>query len=487
MGSPTDRAGGFRVPEKPRARPTSGLARVRRPKPIRDRPRILLLNPPRYRGINVVRMYRAEYLFVDDNPLPPIDLAYFAAAARGHADVMLLDAHGEALEDEAAYRRIEEFAPDVLLVRGVLDILEHDLALAKRYKRARPETLVVLNCRGALDAEQSVFQEMPFLDGFARGEIDAFAEPLSSFASLADIVGMSVPGAPDTTIRVVPDLDAHPFPDLDALPPLWGSGYRLPYYGVDSGYLLVASRGCPYACTYCMVGGIDGRPFRYRRRDPENVVEELAMIRARFGIRDLYVWDEIFTNPHGQRVSERIAERGIDVRWLCEGKPDLVRAPMLATMKRAGCGAIYYGIESGDDAILTDIEKGHTRRDAARAIALTKAASITSAAYVMVGFPNETWASYLRTLEFLFETQPDLVRYCFLVPYPSTVLHRDMAERGLLVFDRPNLDRRISQHRTTTVSLRSHRLSPASLWVMDFAFKQIFADELARVPRARLG
>lgn len=477
---------GFRPPEKKRARRTLPLI-DRDPiapsgRAPRDRPRILLYNPPPYRGINVVRIYRSEYLFVQDNPIPPIDLGYFAAAAKGEADVAVLDANVEALDEAEALRRFEAFAPTLVVVRGVVSLLEHELAVARRYREAHPHVKIVLSCRGAIDAEAALFAQLPFLDGFARGEIDAFAEDLARSGAPEGIRGMSVPGALSTEVRVVEDLDRFPIPDLDAMPPSWGTGYRFPYYGVASGYFMLTSRGCAYPCTYCMVGGIDGRPFTYRKRDPENVVEEAELLRDRFGVRDFYVFDEIFTSPHGERVCERLLERGVRARFVCEGKPDLVSAPMLSTLARAGCRAIYYGVESGDDGILRDVHKGHDSADCRRAIRLTKEAGICAAAYVVLGFPSESWRTFARSVRFLLETEPDLIRYCFLVPYPVTVLHEEMISRGLLDPDRARLDRRISPLHDAGIALRTSHLGPTSLRAMDFLFKQIFAPELERAP-----
>ena len=450
----------------------------------REAPRILLLNPPRFEGITVFRMFRSEYLFVEGNNIPPMDLAYFASAARGIATIAIVDANAEDLSEDETYARIDAFGPDVIVTKGIIDVLDHELRVPLRYRRDHPHVQVVLACRGAVGCEARLFEEIPDLDAIACGEIDAFAEDIADGLALSDIEGMSTPDRIAGFVRVVEDLDRHPLPDLEVMPALWGSAYRLPYYGVRSGYFLVSSRGCPYTCTFCMVGGVDDRPFRYRRRDPKNVVEEVELIGKRFGLRDFYVLDEIFTSTHGQAVSEAFVSAGLDLHWLCEGKPDLVTRPILDAMRAGGCKAIYYGIESGDDAILSEVQKGHTVTQARRALDLTTRAGIQTAAYVMVGFPGESWASYLRTIAFLMDTRPDFIRYGFLAPYPITVLHRQMREAGLLTFDREAFDRRISPFHDASISMRSRHLGPAELRAMDFVFKQIFAAELLAAPAA---
>lgn len=475
---------------KPEPAPRQGLPVMRaapaappRPEATRDWPRVFLLNPSRYEGIPVVRLYRSEYLYVQGNQVPAMDLGYFAAAAKGRAHLALVDANGANLSVEDVVDGMEEFAPDVIVQKGVLNILEHDLAAAREYKRRHPHVKIVLSCRGCIGAEERVFEEFPFLDAIARGEVDAFARDIAAHPDLDGIVGLALPGKPTNVVRVVEELDEVPMPDLELLPKLWYDGFNIGYYGVPSGYFLTTSRGCPYGCTYCMVGGIEGRPFRYRRRSPDNVAEEVRLLRDRHGVNDFYVFDEIFTMPgHGERVCERWLSEGLRPAWVCEGKPDLVEPEMLRLMKRAGCVAIYYGVESGDDEILAAVDKGHVTADALRAVRLTREAGIMAGSYVMLGFPGETWRSYLRTARFLFEAEPELVRYDFLLPYPVTIIHREMAEAGLLDFVRKDLDRRISPHHDSEIRIRSKHLSPGVLRTMDQLIKLGFVDELTRSP-----
>lgn len=453
--------------------------------------RILLLNPPRYRGIPVVRVFRSEYLYVEGNIVPPVDLAYFAAGARDRAQVRIVDANVEDLDQRQCLERIEAFAPDVIVVKGVLNILEHDLAAVLQHKRRCPRTRVILSCRGVFGVEARIFDEFPDLDGIAAGEVDAFSEDicdLSDLEALGSIEGMSVPDGISGTVRVVHDLERHPHPDLEALPPLWHTGYRLPYGGAKSGYYLVAARGCPFSCTFCNVGGLPSRSFTYRRRDPASVVEEVRFLRKRFGIGDFFVFDENFTMPgHCEQICERLLNEDARPAFTCEGKPGLVNRSMLELLARSGCRGLFYGIESGDQGILAEINKGHDLSQARQAIRWTKQASLLAGAYVVLGFPQETWATFFRTVGFLFETAPEMIRYDFLLPYPGTSLHRQMRMEGLLGragFDRTTLDRRTSPDHRTKIPLSSRALSPRELMVMDRLFKEIFAEELCRAPVA---
>ncbi len=458
----------------------TAAAPVVRTKPSSDKPRVVLLNPPPFQGIPVVRIYRSEYLFVQGNNIPPVDLGYCAARLAGRAEVLFIDANAEGLSSDQVLERVRDFRPDVIMLKGVRNILAHELDVPGRYKAERPEVKVVLSCRGSVDNESHVFDKFPWLDGFARGELDAFAQDVVSGMAFSSIEGMSVPGKLSTTTRTVSDLNEYPSPEM---PALWHTGYKFPYYGVASGYYCLTARGCPYQCTFCMVGGAVDRPFRYRRRNPENVIEELKRAKVTHGLRDFYFFDEIFTMPgQTEKVCELMIRENLNLSWTCEGKPDLVRPEMLALMKRAGCAAIYFGVESGDEKILIDVKKGHTSAHARQAVKMTQAAGILAGTYVTVGFPNETWQTYLSTVRFLLDAGPDMIRYGFLTPYPITTLHREMKDAGLIIDGLDGSDRRISPFHDSEIPLKTRNLSPASLKMMDFLMKHAFSTELARTP-----
>ncbi len=472
------------------ASPSPLTSAAPRPQRTKDLPRVLLLNPPRYRGIPVSRFYRSEYLFVDEHAIPSTDLAYFAAAAKGKAHLALIEANAEDLSNEEVVRRMEEFKPDIIVTKALVNVLEHDLTTSMEYKRRNPHVKIVMCSRSSLGTEQALFEQFPLLDGIARGEVDAFAGDICANTELDGIPGLSRPGTPATLIRVVENLDEHPIPAFEMMPKVWyrgamsgkTKGFSSLYYGIPSGYYVISSRGCPYTCTYCMTGGIHGRPFRWRKRSPENIVEEAKQL-WKYGIRDFYFYDEIFTMPgHAEVVSEKLAQTGLDFHFVCDGKPDLVTLPMLKLMKRAGAIAVYYGVESGDEQILREVEKGHTADDALRAISFTREANILAGAYVMLGFPSDSIHTILRTAAFLLRARPDMIRYGFLMPYPVTVLHDEMVKAGLLDFKPQAIDRHINPNHDAGISHSSNVLSPSMLKMVDRMFRLAFATELARSP-----
>ena len=83
-------------------------------------------------------------------------------------------------------------------------------------------------------------------------------------------------------LRAVFDLDELPFPDKALF------YEKVPYF--SSVYTIMASRGCPFSCSYCINNSlrkIYDNPRKYwRKRSIENVIEELRIALEKWDYKD---------------------------------------------------------------------------------------------------------------------------------------------------------------------------------------------------------
>lgn len=386
--------------------------------------KVLLLNPPRYNNTPVVRLFRAEYL-LNYTIAPPMDLAYFSSAVKNQnkdIDITLIDANGENLDEFEVLKRIIEFNPDIIITKGVLNIIEHDLKIPKIYKEINPNVKIILNSRTVIGFEEFIKKEFPFVDAILTGELDAYAR---FFCNNVDETIQSLKENPATL--VLKNLDENPIPDIDILPNIWYFGYHARPY-CRSGYFLTAARGCVFKCSYCPTGGIVNAPFFYRFRSIENIIDEIKELKER-GIRDFFFFDEIFTIPkRAEKISQEIIKERLDITWGCEGMVKFVNKDMLYLMKKAGCRCVYYGIETADENVLKKINKPQSYEEMYRAIKLTKKLGIKVGLYLMTGLPGHSWRSFIKTLKLVLTTNPDSFGTSILSPYPGTTIYRDYFE-----------------------------------------------------------
>jgi len=382
--------------------------------------RILLITPPRFQGIPVSRLERVEG--PDKNVIcPPLDLAYLSAiikkSSKSHT-VKIIDANAENLTYREFKKQVFKFFPDTVIIKGVINTLQHDLKIAKDYKAYNPEAKVILSSFTCLGIRKWILNRYKFIDGFAAGELEAFAEDISSGTKLEMISGMSTRKKYDTEIRIIERLDELPYPDWDALP-------RVNYVaapGILPWFMLFSSKGCPWGrCSFCLLGGNIKRAFKYRTRNHISVVDELELLIQKMRLKSFLFFDATFTAPgHSELICSEMITRGIDIPWICNGRVDMINKKMLELMSRAGCIEVTYGVETANDNVLRCINKGFNAHDVKKAFKLTRQAGIEPGANIMLGLPGESWHSFWKTILFILRLNPRYVIFTIAVPYPGT-------------------------------------------------------------------
>ena len=123
------------------------------------------------------------------------------------------------------------------------------------------------------------------------------------------------------------------------------------------------------------------------------------------------------------QICELLLKKGYkELRWRVVTHVRSVTPELLRLMYRAGCRNIYYGVESGDPAILQAMEKRVGLDDVRRAFRDTWHAGIKPEASFLLGFPGDTETSIQRTLEFSREIKPFLATFHVFVPFPGIPL-----------------------------------------------------------------
>ena len=89
-------------------------------------------------------------------------------------------------------------------------------------------------------------------------------------------------------------------------------------------------------------------------------------------------------------------------------------------MVRNGCECVNLGVESVDDIVLKGIHKGITSFEMKEAISKIKSKGLKIKIYLICGLPFEPENIVQQTIDFIKETEPDLVSIFTFVPYPGT-------------------------------------------------------------------
>jgi len=347
-----------------------------------------------------------------DGVMPPLGLLYLAAALKkaGHAEVSLLHIALEGLDQAGLELEIARRRPDVVGISAMTSEAVSMHAAAAAAKKAGVRLVVaggahptayVAECLGDANIDAVVRNE---------GEL-TFPELLAAHerkAGFGDVKGVSFrrgDGIVNNPPReFIEDLDSLPMPAWDLAemdryrefvphsPMLYGRRYMSVF----------TSRGCPFRCTFCH--NIFGK--RFRAHSPARVLEELRLLKEKYGVENIEVADDVFNLDRARAAAV--------MRGLINGLPKLslffgngLRAELLDEelvdlFAKAGVKYVCAAVETASPRLREQIKKNADLERLRAAVKLLVKKRIFVNAFVMMGFPGETLRELLLTARYLW-------------------------------------------------------------------------------------
>ncbi len=391
----------------------------------------LLINPPTGKYIRDDRC-QVPADAISSALRAPMDLLYYATILeeRGY-DCLLRDYPAEGLGPDSYAADLADWRPDLIVASITTPTLDRDLACLEQAKRALPGVLTVAKGAHLAVADLPVMRACPALDAAVRQESEKAIAELAEGRELAAIEGITwrrgseiVQNGPRAPIA---DLDWLPLPDRRLL------NNRL-YVRPDTGEpqaTILASRGCPNDCVFCLVKVVSGRAIC--QRSPESIVRELRSCVGDHGISNFYFRADTFTwrRPWVIELCDRIIASGLKINWVTNSRVNTLDEGMLAKMKAAGCWMLGLGIESGSAEILKRIRKGITKDQAVQAAAICRRHGIKTYGFYMIGFPWDDERTVAETVDFAKRVGTDFVEFHTAYPFPGTEFYDVAREFGL--------------------------------------------------------
>jgi anaerobic magnesium-protoporphyrin IX monomethyl ester cyclase len=193
------------------------------------------------------------------------------------------------------------------------------------------------------------------------------------------------------------------------------------------------SISCPFHCEFCCVK--DFYRSEYCQRATELVAGDIASA-VKLGVTNFKLMDELFAieNRGVHAVCDRLIAEGLgsEISIWAYARIDTVNEKLLKKMRAAGVRWLAYGIESGNQEIRKEVDKGNFSNQKVRdVIRMTKEADINALGNYMFGFWEDDLASMRETLDLAQELNCEYANlYCMTV-YPGSRLYDEMRTRGV--------------------------------------------------------
>jgi radical SAM superfamily enzyme YgiQ (UPF0313 family) len=363
---------------------------------------VLALNP--YFGTSTAAM----------GVFPPTGLEYIAAGMKDHVGkITLLD-----LRYEKAFQNAETLSA---FIREEIDLLCISIQWAGQFpdvcefiSRLPAEVPTIVGGYKATLEVEAIFERCPNVDMVGRGEGEEIVRQVVDGVPPGEILGLSYRengSVVHNPNHELPDIAGLAFPDRSLRRHEYyyrQHGMRLSHRTFDT---VLTTRGCPFKCKFCTFSlNPLGQKRQYTERPLESVIEELKSVTADIV---LFSDDNIFTNPkRAEQLCDLIIANGLQKTYIVQARIDVARhRRLLEKAQQAGFKVFLLGIESPDDRILTQLQKGITQKEIRESLAILGQYDFYLHGYFIYGNIGETEQEMLYIPQFAKEIGLDSISF----------------------------------------------------------------------------
>lgn len=382
----------------------------------------LVFNPFAYKlheeNLRIVQKYFGLF--------PPLSLTWVAGIAEraGH-EVILIDSRTLGLSVQQTIDKLKRFKPDILGFMMTTYMYRETLGWIEEIKKAIKVPVMVGGYNLRIYPQESIIPKaIDFgVVNSALVTLPRLLEELSSDRCYENVPGLVYKNGDEiiqTPSPPLEDFNDYPFPARHLLPNELYAEFPTERRNFT---VMVTSKGCPRGCTFCEAGKT---PYQPRRADL--IVAEIEECISRFGIHEIDIFDYEFLidRKRTMTICQEIISRNLDVIWACRARIDSIDDELLQQMFAAGCRRIYFGIESGDQAVLDALNKGITVEQIRTTIRTVQRIGIKPLGFLLAGVPGETKDSFHRTVRFAQQLDLEYVQFSKLTAKPGTSFWRQM-------------------------------------------------------------
>lgn len=403
---------------------------------------------------------------INNEPSPPIGLAYLAGVCKSqNVEVKGIDSTGMDVNKifKIPGTKLQGNGIDIDEIINLIDprteifgistMFSHEWnynrECIKKIRKHFPEAIIVAGGEHVTALPEYVLRDCESIDYISLGEgeetwseIIDYKKNNKSFENIKGLAYLKNGQFVKTAYRErIKHIDNIPWPDWEVFP-IESYLDSAMSFGAGSGrnMPIMASRGCPFECTFCSNPLMYGRKYYLRQID--DLIKQIKYYIERYNITGLQFYDltAIIRKDWVIDFCKALKENNINLEWsLPSGtRSEALDLEVLQALSGANLKYLVYAPESGSSKSLVEIKKKIKLNKMEQSMRWAVKQNISVRANLIIGFPKEKRLQVYRTLyqqlKFMIMGVEEAPIFLFQ-PYPGTELFDYLVRKEKIIIN----------------------------------------------------
>lgn len=374
---------------------------------------------------------------------PPIGILYVASSClMAGIKTKIIDQYLKNLDNEEVLREIKSEKPDFVGFSLTSFTLTNAKLLAGKIKAENRKCKIIVGGPWVTMDKNNILTNQEFDYAiYGEGEITVpeLLRSLINNRKLNSIKGLIYRNHQKIIINAprpfIKDLDTIPYPAYNLVDLNDYARGKSIYVNTEPVDYLCATRGCPYACSFCSSKEVWNR--KYRTRNPSGVADEMIFMAKKYGTKGFHFRDDNLTVNRKFIINlcEEIIKRNLKIKWMCESRIDTLDEEIIAKMKESGCVGMWFGIESGSQKILKNLKKGFSLRQIRKTVNICHKYGLKIGGSFILGVPIETKRTIEETVKFAKNLKLTNTWFNQFIGIPNCELYREVKSKNMYKYN----------------------------------------------------
>jgi anaerobic magnesium-protoporphyrin IX monomethyl ester cyclase len=389
------------------------------------KPVILFVNAPSMRAV-----YKEDRCQIDANDLlakfyrPPISLMLLAGIAETSGfETRILDCPVQGYSFIYLKGIYQSSRPSIVVVNTSEQTEREDILTLRLAKHAGAKTIAF--GYQATTLKTAFFSRCPWVDIIIVKEPEMSLKDVLEGKELDRINGICYVDKEKREIEnperpFISNLDVLPFSSHHLID---FTKYRYPFTGKPFTVIQV-SRGCPFACKFCLAPFLNG--IEFRGKSVKKVLDEIEYVVKNFHVSTFFLRADTFTinKEWIRQFCTGVINKGLDIQWFTNSRIDTIPEGLIPLMSAAGCTIIGIGIESGIPTHQKMLRKNINLSLIGQKLRALNASKIQSVIYFLIGHPFDTVDTIRYNIHYSRKIPATFVEFTLYVDFDAVDLKR---------------------------------------------------------------